>query len=301
MDEAVFVGAFEALPHQAAILDEAGTILSVNAAWRQFARDNGGDPDGSVGRSYLAACRDPEDTDAVAVAADLQSLVTGTKDAVRREYPCHSPERRRWFLMTATRYHAGDRRLVLVIHTDITERRLAQEANREMARRDELTGLLNRNSFPERFQQTLELANRDGLWVAVAYMDLDHFKALNDRFGHEAGDRLLAEMGRQLRHQLRSADAVARLGGDEIVLCAIPSDENGVWQLADRLHHLVQQAAERTGFPSLISASIGVSFFPEHGRDLEALLAEADAAMYRSKVAGGGQTTVAGRTRPDSP
>ncbi len=89
--------------------------------------------------------------------------------------------------------------------------------------------------------------------------------------------------------------------GDEIVLCAIPADETGVLQLTDRLHHLVQQAAERTGFPALISASIGVSFFPEHGRDLEALLAEADAAMYRPKTAGGGQTVVAGRTRPDSP
>lgn len=300
MDEAVFVGAFQALPHQAAILDEAGTILAVNAAWRQFARDNGGDPDGSVGRSYLAACQDPEDPDAVAAVGELQDLLAGSKDTVRPEYPCHSPGRHRWFLMTATRYQAGERSLVLVVHTDITERRLAEEAARQMARRDELTGLLNRNSFPERVQQTLELAARDGLWVAVAYMDLDHFKALNDRFGHEAGDELLAEIGRQLRHNLRSADAVARLGGDEIALCAIPADENGVWQLTDRLHHLVKQAAERTGFPAMISASIGVTFFPEHGRDLDTLLAEADRAMYRAKTGGGGQTVVAGRIRPNS-
>jgi diguanylate cyclase (GGDEF)-like protein len=281
-----YQGAFEYLPHGAAILDGAGTIIAVNGAWRRFACDNGGRADGYVGTNYLATCRQADEEEAALLGDALQRFLAGQQDSLEWEYPCHSPQERRWFLMKAAHFAMGEARYVLVSHLDITQRRLAEEAALEKAHYDPLTGLLNRNSFPERLQQTLALARRRNETFAVLFLDLDGFKAINDRFGHERGDALLTELGHRLRKNLRDADAVARLGGDEFVLLVLPGDKATARRVAKRLHRLVAAAASRAEVAGLVSGSVGISFFPEHGRDGDTLLEQADHAMYRAKRQG---------------
>jgi len=288
-----YQGAFENLPFSAAILGSDGTILAVSAAWRQFARDNGGDGDGYLGANYLATCRRAEDREARHLCDELERFLGGQGNTLEWEYPCHSPQVRRWFLMKASRFDAGDQTLVLVSHLDITQRRLAEEAALEKAHHDELTGLLNRNSFPERLQQSLALAQRRGETLAVLFLDLDGFKAVNDRFGHERGDSLLAELGGLMRMRFRQMDAVARLGGDELVLIASPGDPDNAHRLAERVHRLVGEAAESAGVAGYVSASVGISYFPQHGQDPDTLLGKADWAMYQAKQYGRNATAEA--------
>jgi diguanylate cyclase (GGDEF)-like protein len=138
--------------------------------------------------------------------------------------------------------------------------------------------LPNRKLFMDRLEHALELARRRGERVAVAFIDLDRFKLVNDTRGHEAGDKLLAEIGRRLSDALRGSDLVARLGGDEF--CAIltgVSDAASARAIAQRLLDAISHQ---------VTASIGIALFPDHATEPAVLLRHADSAMYRVKSAG---------------
>ncbi|WP_135830102.1 ATP-binding protein [Halorussus halobius] len=121
--------AFDALPGQVAVLDEDGHIVLTNRAWRRFAAANDGGRD-HVGADYLAVCDGADDERAARTAAGIRRLLAGGKDAVAVEYPCHAPDRERWFTMRAIRFDHGGERYVLVMHVDITERKRAELAVR---------------------------------------------------------------------------------------------------------------------------------------------------------------------------
>ena len=173
---------------------------------------------------------------------------------------------------------------------DITTQHTYRKQLEYQATHDPLTGLPNRNLLQDRLQQALSQALRRGSRGALAFVDLDNFKFVNDSLGHGAGDRLLVEVGRRLKACLREADTVARYGGDEFVL--ILGDSDG---LADTLHilHRVQdvvgEAIALEGHQLHVNCSIGVSVFPDDGDDLEVLLRHADAAMHHAKTLGKGQ------------
>ncbi len=173
---------------------------------------------------------------------------------------------------------------------DVTQR-LEHESELEFhATHDALTGLPNRNLLQDRLEQAIHIAQRNHGQVAVALIDLDNFKFINDSLGHSVGDKLLVEMSQRLRAALRGTETVARYGGDEFVL--ILSDELNLETAAialDRVQAAVQQSVVIDGHQLHVACSIGIAIYPEDGTDLQTLLRHADSAMYFAKEQGKGQ------------
>ncbi len=173
---------------------------------------------------------------------------------------------------------------------DITEARQNEEQLRHLATHDPLTGLPNRATLHDRLQSSIERALRDRDCVAVVYLDLDNFKAINDTFGHAAGDVVLKMVADRLASSVRAGDTVSRIGGDEFV--AVINDCQGVdhmGELVKRIHHNAIEPILISGREVLPGVSIGVSLFPHDGGDSAAILRAADAAMYRAKATGKNQ------------
>jgi diguanylate cyclase (GGDEF)-like protein/PAS domain S-box-containing protein len=180
---------------------------------------------------------------------------------------------------------AGDR--VHMTVADISDRKRAEEQIEFHAYHDVLTRLPNRKLFTDRLTQNLTHARRSGKPLAVMFVDLDHFKTINDTLGHTAGDELLLEMARRLRGCVREEDTVARIGGDEftIILSELRYSEDAV-TVAEKIIAAVQKPLTVGGMPIEVSASIGIALYPVDGSDPESLLRNADSAMYRAKESG---------------
>ena len=165
----------------------------------------------------------------------------------------------------------------------------AHVRNAELARRDALTGLPNRGVLKEQLVERLALAERAHEGLAVLYVDLDRFKAVNDTLGHAMGDALLQKVADRFRSALRDGDFVARLGGDEfaVIQSDAPQSE-GAKSLAIRLVDLISRAYAVNGHMLHIGASAGIAIYPDDGRDAGVLLKNADLALYRAKAEGRG-------------
>jgi diguanylate cyclase (GGDEF)-like protein len=176
---------------------------------------------------------------------------------------------------------------VVYLYRSAVEHHTAKHDLAQLAKYDALTGLANRLMLRERFQASSERAHQRRSRLALHYLDLDGFKAVNDVHGHPAGDALLQQVSRRLEETVRSDDTVARLGGDEFVVLQTNVSEDGEAELlARRIIKKLSAPYEIDGQTMQISASVGIAMMPEAGRDLERLLAQADAALYRSKKAG---------------
>jgi len=188
-----------------------------------------------------------------------------------------------WVLKNLTL--SGDRIHSTVV--DISDRKRAEEQIEFHAYHDVLTNLPNRKLFMDRLSQALTRCRRYGKSLAVMFVDLDHFKSVNDTLGHTAGDELLLEMSRRLRACIRDDDTVARLGGDEftIILSELRHPEDAA-NVAEKILESIEQPLSIAETPIEISASIGIALYPVDGHDAEALLRNADSAMYRAKEAG---------------
>ena len=174
-----------------------------------------------------------------------------------------------------------------VVLLDITERKRAEQRVRHLAHHDPLTGLPNRALLLDRLHQALAQARRERGRIAVLMLDLDHFKTVNDTFGHAVGDRLLCAVADRLRTAVRESDTLARFGGDEFTLIQTGlAEPNGAGVFAQKV---VDALAE----PFLIgdqemrtTTSAGVAIYPEHGAEPAPLLEHADIALYRAKANG---------------
>ena len=168
---------------------------------------------------------------------------------------------------------------------EVTALRGIERQLEHLASHDALTGLPNRYHLRRELEAALERAARGGEGLALLYIDLDGFKAANDRYGHEAGDRLLRDAARQLRDGLRQNDLIARVGGDEFVAvlpaCASPDHAFNIASALRARLALLQSLGSDT---PQIDASVGVACFPADGNDADALLRHADAAMYVAKA-----------------
>jgi diguanylate cyclase (GGDEF)-like protein/PAS domain S-box-containing protein len=164
---------------------------------------------------------------------------------------------------------------------DITAEREAQAQLRQMALYDALTGLANRAFFHEQFQHTVSIRKEPNHQTALLFLDVNDFKHINDHWGHDVGDRVLANLGARIQHALRAGDAAARLGGDEfaVVVPSIAEAPEAV-RVAERLLEAIRAPIEVEGRQLRVNASIGISI----GADVDVMLQEADAAMYRAKA-----------------
>jgi len=162
----------------------------------------------------------------------------------------------------------------------------------DAARTDTLTGLLNRRGFEERTGIELSRAARSGNPLGFVMVDLDHFKAVNDRFGHPEGDRVLKRLSGVLVKEMRLMDVVARLGGEEFAIVLPDTDPEATLFTAERVRCAVKE--EFSGPPLTLTVSCGVAALPADGETLPALLSAADRALYAAKEQGRDRTVVFG-------
>ncbi len=179
---------------------------------------------------------------------------------------------------------------IVLNYRDITQRKETEKQLEYRAYYDSLTGLPNRLLFRDRLVHSLEQAKRNRVGVAVMYLDIDHFKLVNDALGHSFGDRLLGEIAKRLQSALRASDTISRIGGDEysILLPEVLSTE-AVAGVARKVLNALARPFHIEGHDLFITASIGIGCSPSDGEDAETLLKCADAAMYRAKELGRNQ------------
>lgn len=189
-------------------------------------------------------------------------------------------------LSLGTFVHGGTQYFTAIIQ-DISERVMFEKHLTQLAYYDSLTGLPNRRLFHDRLSQALNRAKRNEKLVGVMFLDLDHFKDINDTLGHLFGDRLLQEVAKRLSELVRKEDTVARLGGDEftVILESISNivDAEGV---AEKILHAVRQPFQLGTHEVYVTTSIGITLYPMDDNDIEKLIMNADAAMFYAKSHG---------------
>ena len=177
---------------------------------------------------------------------------------------------------------------IIGVTQDITEQKADAEQLYHLANYDYLTDLPNRINFLGSVKQALAQAIRHQHGLALLFIDLDNFKAINDNFGHETGDALLQEVSHQIKQSLRKEDIVCRFGGDEfIVLLPVLGQRNKAAVIARKILASFKEIVEITGHRVTIGASIGIASYPEDGKDDKSLISHADDAMYNVKNLGG--------------
>jgi diguanylate cyclase (GGDEF)-like protein/PAS domain S-box-containing protein len=174
------------------------------------------------------------------------------------------------------------------VFSDLSEHKASSERVLHFAHHDILTDLPNRILFTDRFHQVIAKAEREFKRLALLYLDLDNFKSINDKFGLDIGDLLLKEVSTRLLGCVRESDCVARMGGDEfLILLAIIEQAKDAMMVAENIRHTLNQTFEVDGHSLLISSSIGIAVFPEHGSDEKLLLKNVYIAMDAAKRKGG--------------
>ncbi|MGH8745531.1 MAG: diguanylate cyclase domain-containing protein [Burkholderiales bacterium] len=292
----------DSLEEPLAVIDRAGTIVGVNRAWTAFGAENGLSPGfAGVGSGYLAvldAAAGGGDALAKEAARGMEQVLGGARAAFHLEYPCHSPHQQRWFVMRIAPLQGGDRKMFVVSHHDITQRKLAQERAEHLALHDALTGLANRRQFSRFLGEEIRRGARGKSAVGLVAFDLDGFKEYNDALGHVAGDRCLVGVAGVLAgHARRATDLAARLGGDEFALVLGSTDLAG----AGRIAHAVREDIAELQLVYLgarkLSISAGyTSLVPGAAQTEEGLLQEADKALYAAKAAGGNRARAYSRS-----
>jgi diguanylate cyclase (GGDEF)-like protein/PAS domain S-box-containing protein len=172
-------------------------------------------------------------------------------------------------------------------HTDVTERKTAEALIWQQAHFDTLTGLPNRHMLRDRVAQEIKKSKRDGLQLAFLFIDLDHFKEVNDTLGHNSGDRLLVEAARRISACVRESDTVARMGGDEFaVILTELLDASSLERMLQKILQALEGVFQLDEEQAFVSASIGVTMYPLDADEIEDLFKNADQALYVAKGAG---------------
>jgi diguanylate cyclase (GGDEF)-like protein/PAS domain S-box-containing protein len=233
--------------------------------------------------------------DRAQMAVDRDAHLTGSSPAYVNEHrvQCKNGEWK-WVLsrgMVVARNHDGQPLRMIGTHTDISGRKRAETLIWQQANFDALTGLPNRRMLRQQLDVSLLRAAQHGRPVAVAFIDLDHFKEVNDTLGHDFGDMLLVQAAQRIRQATDSSDTVARMGGDEftVVVSDITAGDHMGDQLSQRLAALLDalsQGFELRGQTVFVSASIGVALYPTDATQVEDLFKHADQALYSAKGAG---------------
>lgn len=181
----------------------------------------------------------------------------------------------------------GEQPFILATTTDVTRFREAEARAQHLAEHDPLTGLANRTRLTESLSTAIEMATKVGSKIALLLIDLDGFKAINDQYGHLAGDEVLKIVAKRLTALVRSGDTLARLGGDEFcIVQTIGKQPEGAMTIAERILSSFSEPVTLDTLHTFIGASVGISIFPEDGDAATALIQSADMALYEVKRSG---------------
>jgi diguanylate cyclase (GGDEF)-like protein/PAS domain S-box-containing protein len=264
------------------ITDPAGAIVEVNDA---FSRITGYPRDEVIGRnpSLLNSGRHgPSFFRAMWRALETSGYWSGEIWNRRKDgelYPQH-------LTITAVTGADGQTRQYVSLFSDVSDVKQHEQQLEYAAQYDALTGLPNRHLLSARLEEVMHQLERQGSGLALVYLDLDDFKQINDRCGHDVGDSLLKQLARRLQDALTAGDVIGRLGGDELVMALVDAaDRAAIETKLEELHDLVSQPFAISEYELNISASFGVAVFPQPERiDADRLMRQADQAMYRAKL-----------------
>lgn len=192
-----------------------------------------------------------------------------------------------WASVSAILDEQGELTHHYVSFTDISEYKANKDRIQKLAHQDTLTGLANRFSLDHRLEQALLSCARNQQRLALMFIDIDHFKDINDSLGHQIGDEFLIQIARRLQDTVRSSDILARLGGDEFVVVLInPDSDESLRIMGERILHVLGEPYDLSGHLLHSSASIGACLFPDDGHNAQLLMQRADIAMYAAKDQG---------------
>lgn len=229
--------------------------------------------------------------DIALILKDVALCLSGKTDHFRGEFRLLCKDNSwKWILsrgMVVARDSDGSVQRMVGTQTDISQRKLSEEVIWKHANFDSLTGLPNRRMFFDRLEKEIKRSARGQQSFALMFIDLDGFKLVNDHYGHRIGDQLLIEVSRRISDCIRESDTVARLGGDEFtVLVNNIAGRVDAGNIAEKILTVLNQVFNLENNKVFLSASIGVSIYPEHSLDADSLVNKADTAMYQAKEKG---------------
>ncbi len=274
---------FESSGEAIMITDAANRVLAVNGA---FTRITGFAPDDVVGREPAFFGAGGEDKDFYRrLWRDVRERGHWQGEIWSRRK--NGERHAEWLGVSAVRDEDGRLTHHVAIFADIAEKKAIEARLEHLAHHDPLTGLPNRVLVRDRVEQALAAAAREGLSVALMFLDLDHFKVINDTLGHAVGDKLLQAVVGRLAACVRESDTISRQGGDEFLI-VLPQlrDPDVVSGIAQKILDAMSPGFDIDGHALTCTFSIGVALHPEDGADFDTLLLKADTAMYHAKEAG---------------
>ena len=283
-----YAAILDTLEQQICVINQRGDILYVNRAWVEFGQRNGADVADWLKTNYLAVCDATGiygDEQALTAVSGMRGVLDGDMPDFGFEYPCHSPDEERWFLMRMEPMigHAGQ--LYVISHLNITQRKLAEAQTEFLSMHDPLTGLANRRHFGEFFRSEWNRNKRERTPVSLIMFDIDHFKELNDQLGHGVGDFYLSRVAHVIHEAARRVgDLAVRWGGEEFILLLGNTPVDAALTVAEDVRVRIEELPSVEGVKSTISA--GVACVIPEGAVSDKLIAAADQALYHAKQSG---------------
>jgi len=265
------------------VTDDNGTIMSINEAFTEI---TGFVEDESVGTTIghlLKSGRHSDDFykqmwDALIEKGYWQGEIWN-----KRKNGEVFPE---WLTINQVENDKSETEHYIAVFSDITNLKESQRKVEFLATHDALTGLPNRNLFMDRLDNAIARAKRNNTSIAVMFIDLDDFKAINDTLGHDVGDQFLIEVSKTLQSVIRDLDTVSRLGGDEFTIILAECEPDEIHQVASRVLDELSEPLDIGNKKLFASASIGIAVYPDDGVNSNGLLKSADTAMYKAKELG---------------
>jgi diguanylate cyclase (GGDEF)-like protein/PAS domain S-box-containing protein len=267
------------------VTDANNRIVSVNRAYTEITGYTSEDAVGRLPNITKSDAHPPEFYQAMWQQLDDSGHWAGEIFARRKDGQIFP----KWLTISVVKDGSGAVTNYVASFSDITDRKSAEAKIRFMAHHDSLTGLPNRVLLRDRFDQLHLRIQREGGFLGLCFLDLDHFKRINDTYGHRCGDQLIIRTARRISDCLRQSDTVARLGGDEfIILIEGQNSPAHFASVAQKIQRSLEELMDIDGQICSTSASIGIAVFPNDGTDFDTLLQKADTAMYHAKSSGRG-------------
>lgn len=291
-----------------AVIDVSGVICFVNQSWSSYGDQNQClSNDNWTAINYLSICDQASltgDEFGHQAGTGIRQVISGQTASYSLEYPCHSDEEHRWFIMHVSPFEFNNAKYYVITHQDVTERKLAELAVEKLARLDGLTNIYNRRAFDEFLQQEWELSSTLQQPISLALIDLDHFKQLNDCYGHLAGDDCLKQIAQLLKGLSDSPRRwCARYGGEEFALIMGNLDAVKARQVCEEFfEQILHLNIPNIGSPiaSFMTASVGLAeAWPTNRTSAADLLNKVDNLLYTAKEKGRNRIEVS-RQSPNS-